>query len=79
MQFSTSYCLVRTSPLPLDVGYLFLVGFNILLSMVVQQLVAILEFSREEMSTRPTPPICVKSSYKDKIVNAYKNCIHICS
>ena len=27
----------RASPVPLDVGYLFLVGSNILLSMVVQQ------------------------------------------
>ena len=29
-----SYCLVAASPLPLEVGYLFLVGFNILLLMV---------------------------------------------
>ena len=59
MQFSTSYCLVRTSPLPLDVGYLFLVGFNILLSMVVQQQAAILEISQEKMSAHPsTPPSC---------------------
>ena len=80
MRFSPSSCLVRASPLPLDVGYLFLVGFNILLSMVVQRLVAILEFLQEEMSAHPsTPPICVKSFYKDKIVNAYNNYIHICS
>ena len=35
----------------LDVGYLFLVGSKALLSMVVQQLVAILVLSWEEMST----------------------------
>ena len=40
--------------LALDVGYLFLVGSNILLSMVVQQWVAILEFSQEKMSTHPS-------------------------
>ena len=34
-------------PLPLDVGYLFLVGSNIFLLMVVQQRVVILEFSQE--------------------------------
>ena len=36
MQFHPSYRLVRASPLPLEVGYLFLVGSNILLLMVVQ-------------------------------------------
>ena len=47
-------------PLPLDEGYIFLVGYNILLSMVVQQQVVILEFSREKMSTRPfTLPSCL--------------------
>ena len=35
------------SPFPLDVGYLFLVGSNIFLLMVVQQRVVILEFSQE--------------------------------
>ena len=45
------------SPLPLDVGYLFLVGSNILLSTVVQQRVVILEFPREKMRACPfTPP-----------------------
>ena len=34
----------------LDVGYLFFVGSNILLSMVVQQLVVILLFSQEKMN-----------------------------
>ena len=48
--------LVGASPLPLDVGYLFLVGSNILLSMVVQQQAVILEFSQEKMSTCPTLP-----------------------
>ena len=55
MQFHTSDYSLGASPLPLDVGYLFLVGSNIVLSMAVQQLVAILEFS-QEMSTRPTLP-----------------------
>ena len=40
--------------MPLDVRYLFLVGSNILLSMVVQQRVVILEFSKEKMSTHPS-------------------------
>ena len=51
--------LAGASPLPLDVGHLFLVGSNIFFSMVVQQRVVILEFSQEKMSTRPsTPPSC---------------------
>ena len=37
----------------LDVGYL-LMGSSILLSMVVQQLAAILVFSQEKMSTHPS-------------------------
>ena len=49
-------CLAETSPLSLDVGYLFLVGSNIFLSMVVQQCVVILEFSQEKMSTCPSTP-----------------------
>ena len=32
-----SHCLAEASSLPLNMGYLFLVGSNILLSMVVQQ------------------------------------------
>ena len=57
MQFCPSYHLVGASPLPLDVKYLFLVGSNIFLSMVVQQWGASLEFSQEKMSTHPfTPP-----------------------
>ena len=44
---------------PLDVGYLFLVQSNILLSTVIQQQVAILEFLQEKMSPCPsTPPSC---------------------
>ena len=43
--------LVWASPLSLNMGNLFGVGSNILLSMVVQQLVAILEFSQEKMNT----------------------------
>ena len=37
MRFHLSYHLAGASPLPLDMGYLFLVGLNILLSIVVQQ------------------------------------------
>ena len=51
-----SYCLAGASPLPLDMGYLFLVGSNILLLTVVQQQVVILEFSQEKMSARPSAP-----------------------
>ena len=45
MPFRLSYHLAGASPLPLVVGYLFLVGSDILLSMVVQPRVLILEFS----------------------------------
>ena len=38
MKFRPSYHLAGASPLSLDVGYLFLVGSNILLSTMVQQL-----------------------------------------
>ena len=41
-----SYSLVGASPLPLDMGYLFLVGSNIFLSKFVQQQVEILMFCR---------------------------------
>ena len=54
MQFHPSYHLVGASPLPLDVGCLFLVGPNILLLMDVQQWVEILGFSQEKMSTHPS-------------------------
>ena len=48
--------LVGDLPLLLAMGYLYLVGFNILLSMVVQQWVAILEFLQEKMSIHPSTP-----------------------
>ena len=41
----------------LDVGCLFLVGSNMLLSMAVQRLVAVLEFSREKMNAHPSTPL----------------------
>ena len=41
IQLHPSYCLVWASPLPLDAGYLFLMGSNILLLMIVWQLVAV--------------------------------------
>ena len=54
--FCPSYHIAGASPLLLDVGCLFLVGSNILLLMVVQQRVAILEFSQEKMSACPSAP-----------------------
>ena len=50
---SPSYHLVGASFL-IDVGYLFLVGANIFLLMVVQQQVAVLEISEEKMSAQPS-------------------------
>ena len=44
------------SSLSLDVGFLFLVGSSVLLSMVVQHLFVILVFSQEEISTRSSTP-----------------------
>ena len=54
MRLHLSCCLVAATPLPLDVGYPFLVGSNILPLRAVQQRVAILMFSQEKMSTRPS-------------------------
>lgn len=42
------------SSLFLDMGYLFLLGSSVLLSMVVQKLIAILELLEEVMSTCPS-------------------------
>ena len=59
MWFCPSYHLVGASPLPSDMGYCFWVGSNVILSMVIQQRVAILEFSQEKMSAHPSiPPSC---------------------
>ena len=45
--------------MPLDMRYYFLVGFNTLLLMVVQQRVVLLEYLQEKMNTNPyTPPSC---------------------
>ena len=54
MSFHPSYHFVGVSHLPLDTGYLFFVGSNILLLMVVQQLVVILVFLQEKMSVHPS-------------------------
>ena len=65
--FTPPTILMGAFPLPLDVGYLFLVGFSILLLMIVQQWVVILEFSQEKMSSCPsTPPswLFLASVYK---------------
>ena len=51
---SPLYHLIVASSLSFDVGYLFLVGSNVLLSMVVQQLVVILVFLQMEMSAHPS-------------------------
>ena len=59
MWFHPSFHLGGAFPLSLDVGYLFLVGSNFLLSMDVQQWVLILELSQKMMNTRPpTLPSC---------------------
>ena len=60
--FCFSYHLLGVSPLLLDMGYLYLVGSNILLLMVVQQQVAILEFSQEKISAHPSTPSSCASS-----------------
>ena len=63
MWFHRSYHLAGASPLPLDVGYLILVGSNILLWMDVQQWVVIWGFSQEMMSPHPsTSPSCITNS-----------------
>ena len=60
-----SYYLVGASPLPLDVEYLFLVGSNILLLMIVQWRVVNLECSQETMSIHPsTLQSCVYICFK---------------
>ena len=56
MQLCPFYCLVVASPLPLDVMYLFLVGSNIILWMVVEQLIVISVFSQEKMNMHPSTP-----------------------
>ena len=54
MRFHPSYHLVEAYSLPLDMGYIFLVGSNILLLMVVLQQVAILQFSQGRMCACPS-------------------------
>ena len=49
-----TYCLVGAVPLLLGVGYHFLVGSNILLSIVIHRLAKILEFSQKKMDSRPS-------------------------
>ena len=50
-----SYHLAAASLL-LVMGYLFLVGFNILLSIVIQQLIAVLESLQGKMRVHPSTP-----------------------
>ena len=52
--FASIIVLLGAYPLLLDVRYLFLVGSNIRLLMVVHQRVAILVFSQEKMSALPS-------------------------
>ena len=55
-----------------DVGYLVLVGPSVLLSMIVQKLVAILVFSQEDMSCLGPEPICeLHGNHKAKLSNVY--------
>ena len=63
--------LVGASPLPLDVGYLCLVGSSIILLIVVQQLVAILVFLQKMSSCPFTLPSCLTPK-SFRIVNEIK-------
>ena len=51
-----SYHLAAAFSLSLDVGYLFLVGSSVLLSVAVQQLVTTLVLSQQEMNAWPSTP-----------------------
>ena len=48
--------LAAASSLSLDIGYLFLVGSSVLPSMAVQQLVATLVLSQEDVNACPSTP-----------------------
>jgi len=64
MQLHSSYHLSDASSVPVNIGFLFLVRSNILLSMVIQQLVVILVFSQEKVSTRHSQTLdkkCLRS------------------
>ena len=65
--------LAETSPLPLDMGYIFLVGSNILLSILVQQQVVILEILQENMSVCPSTPPYLLYFISEVKLNAVKN------
>ena len=54
LRLCISYHPIVGSSLCLNMGYLLFVGSSVLLSMVVQQLVAILVFSQEEMRAHPS-------------------------
>ena len=63
---SPSYRLAAASSLSLDLWYLFMVGSSVLLSMAVQQIVAILVLLQEERSTYlSTLPSWIGSGNKD--------------
>ena len=53
-----------SSPVSLDVQYLILMGSNIFLSIIVQELVAILVFSQEKMSGCPSSIPSFRSQYR---------------
>ena len=78
MWFHPSCHLAGASPLPLDVGYLFLVGSNLLLWTVVQQQAVILEFSQETTSTRsstlPSWSLPCRSGRLGQLFNLMPNC-----
>ena len=64
MQFHPCYGLAGASPLPLDVGYLFMV----VMLMVVQQQVVILEFL-QKMSEHPsTAPSCTFTDWNKRVI-----------
>ena len=59
-----------TFPLPLDMGYLSLVGSNIVLLVVIQQRVAILELFQEKKSAHPSTTILDShfTTYESKLL-----------
>ena len=78
MRFHPSYRLAGASPLPLEVGYIFLVGSNILLLMVVQQQVVILKFSQKMSARSSTPPSpSAEKSDPDLPVNVQESLVEV--
>ena len=73
MWFCPSYHLAGVSLLPLDMGYLFLVGSSILQLTVVQQQILVLELSQEKMSVCPfAPPSVATEQFNNFWTSCYK-------